>query len=225
MRHAVFEHPGIAGRGRDHFIDLVEVEALLGGKRYRFAGGRDVHAGEKLVDHLEGGAGSGRVAEFVDFAGHGVETRAGRVESLLGAGCHDRQFAVCRLGRAARNWRIEVMQTESLHPLCQVACHSRVHGGRRNEDCSGLHRPCDTLDAEQHSLGLRTVDDDGDDNVGILCRTGGRVSAASALGDEAVHRRRSDVIPNDIEACALHRPGHSEPHGAKADDGRDNSGA
>ncbi len=46
--------------------------------------------------------------------------------------------------------------------------------------------------------------------------------ATTALGDEAVHRRGRDVIADDVETCALHRPGHSEPHGAKTDDGRDN---
>ena len=35
MRHAVLEHPGIAGGGRDHLVDLPDVEALLGGERDR----------------------------------------------------------------------------------------------------------------------------------------------------------------------------------------------
>ena len=53
MGDAVFEHPGIASRPDNDLVDLAQVEALFCGKRYCLARCRDVHAGEKLIDHLE----------------------------------------------------------------------------------------------------------------------------------------------------------------------------
>ena len=92
VRHAVLEHPGIAGRRRDHLVDLSDVEALLGGERDRFRGGGDVDAGQQLVDHLERGALAGVVAELVEFCGHRIERRTGFVQGGRTAGCEDREL-------------------------------------------------------------------------------------------------------------------------------------
>src|SRR5258708_30706758 len=101
MRHAVLEHPGIAGGRRDHFIDLPDIEALPGGKGDRFRGGGDMHAGEQLVDHLERGALTCGIAEFVEFCRHRIQRGPRFLESRGTARCQNGELALRRVLCAA----------------------------------------------------------------------------------------------------------------------------
>ena len=67
VRHAVLEHPAVAGAVRDDLVQRRGVDAFAQAQRHRLGGGGDVHAGQQLVDDLHLAAGAGAVAEPVDL--------------------------------------------------------------------------------------------------------------------------------------------------------------
>nr|GFD20933.1 hypothetical protein [Tanacetum cinerariifolium] len=56
VRHAVFEHPRVAGTVGDHFVQRIGVDALAQAQRHGFGARSDVHAGQQLVDDFDFGA-------------------------------------------------------------------------------------------------------------------------------------------------------------------------
>ncbi|MGY2844684.1 hypothetical protein ACVMDN_001938 [Bradyrhizobium sp. USDA 4510] len=199
MRHAVLEHPGIAGGGGDHLIDLADVEPLLGGEGDRLGGGRDMHAGQQLVDHLERGALPRGIAELVELCRHRIQRRPRLRKCRGAAGGENRQFALRRALRAAGDRGIEIVPAGRLELLCEAPRDIRVHGRRGDEDRVLGQGLGDAVLAEQDPFSLRRVDDDADDNVGIPGRLGRRLGALAAVGDEARHRIGRDVAAGHLE--------------------------
>jgi hypothetical protein len=73
--------------------------------------------------------------------------------------------------------------------------------------------------AEQDGFGLRGIDDDADNDVGVLGRFRRRLGAFAALGDEPRYRLRRHVASGDVKARALQRGRHAKAHRAQPDDG------
>ncbi len=107
VRHAIAEHPGIAGAGRDHLVDGAGVGARFGGERHRFGCSGDVHAGQKLVHRLHKGADAGRVAQAKHLGRGCGQDRSGRSEGLCGTRGHEGELARLGAGAAARHRRVE----------------------------------------------------------------------------------------------------------------------
>ena len=93
MRHAVLEHPAVAGAVRDDVVQVLGIDTFADAERHCFRRRRDVHAGKQLVDDLDLAAVARAVAQLVDLRRH-VGEQAARFRVGLGpAGAHHRHLA------------------------------------------------------------------------------------------------------------------------------------
>jgi len=178
-----------------------------------------MHAGEQLVDHLEGGALARLVAELVELGRHRIERGPRLSERRRAPGGENGQRSLRGALRPAADRRIEIEATLGLEPLCQTTGHSRIHGGGGDEDGPLGHGLRDPLLAEQDGLGLSRIDHHRDDHIGAnhgLSRCG---RAAPTLGHEPLDGGGADVAARDLETRALERERRAETHRAQADHG------
>ena len=140
VRHAVLEHPAVAGAVRDDLVERRRVDAFAQAERHRLGGGGDVHAGEELVDDLHLAAVAGAVAEPVDLGGHRVQERLGHRPRRVAGRAHHRHLARRRLGGAARDRRIDVEQAHRLEAALERDRDVRVDGRAHHEDAARPHR-------------------------------------------------------------------------------------
>ncbi len=224
MRHAILKHPRVTSGCRDDLIDFADVETLLCCKGDRLAGGGDMHASQQLIDHLERRALPRFVAEFVELRRHRIE-RGSRFEKCrLAAGGENSQFALRGTLRATADRRIEIMPPGGLKLFCQTAGDIGVHGRRRNENRILRQGFGDAVLSEQDRLGLRCIDHDADDGVGVpgdlrRCRR-----APPALGHPFGDGLRRDIASRDIESGTLQRNRHAEAHRTEADNSNTSHG-
>jgi hypothetical protein len=87
---------------------IAQIEALFCGKRYCLARCRDVHAGEKLIDHLERRAEADFRAEIVHLRRHGVEHRTSLGKGGARARSQNGQSAVSSARRAAADRSVKI---------------------------------------------------------------------------------------------------------------------
>ncbi len=216
----VLEHPAGAGRVGDDVIDLLQGQALFGGEGDRLARGGDVHAGQMLVDHLEGRARARFVAQPIDLGRHRLQGRVGPGEGGRGAGGHDRELAISGANRPAADRGVQIVAAGGLQTCGEGAGLIRVHGHAGDIDRAGRHGFGDARRAEQHRLGLGGVDHHPDDDLGSGDGLGGLGGGAPALGDKAIHRRRRHIVADHVETGPAQGLGHAKSHRAQADDGR-----
>jgi hypothetical protein len=92
-----------------HLDERVEVDAGCAPHDQRLRERARVRGGDGVVDELDDLAVPERPDVDDDLA-HDLEERAGTRHVLLGAADHDRQRAVLRLGRGARDWGVDEAQ-------------------------------------------------------------------------------------------------------------------
>ena len=220
VRHAVLEHPAVAGAVRDHLVQRGGVDAFAQAERHRLGGGGDVHAGEQLVDDLHLAAVAGAVAEPVDLA---RPSRRGRAGLGIGLGLAARSSSSSgptppwprrrrsahrgRAGpalRAAARSRSTTLGSTVEHITNTLpGLHRR--GARRaspNSTCS----VCAALTTTRTTTSQRAASSAG---VAQAMPPSAAKACATASGRTSQHVHRV--------AGAAQRAGHAAPHGAEAD--------
>jgi hypothetical protein len=178
-----------------------------------------MHAGEQLVDHLEGGALPCGIAELIELCRHRIERRPCFRERRRRARSEDRQLALRGALRAAGDRRVQIMAASCFELLGQTPRDIRIHGRGRNKDSALGQRFRDTARTKQNGLGLRGIDHHANDNVGILGGFRRCLGALAAIGDEAGDAVGRDVAAGHFKAGAAQRGRHAHAHRAQPDHG------
>ncbi len=175
--------------------------------------------GEQLIDHLEGSALTSGVAQLVDLGRHRVECRPGFGKRSGAAGGKNRERAFGRALSAAADGRIEIVAARRLQTRGEFFRHLRVHRGRGKKHGALRHRVRHAIVAKENGLGLRRVDHNRNNDVGIVRRFCRRLRTGPAIRNKARDIVLPDVTHGEFAAGVAQRGRHAKSHRTQTDDG------
>ena len=179
---------GIHDRGAgeaalDCVKDKIGIHARLLGKGQCLSQSLDIAGYNNLICKFRGVACANISAKHHRGA-HCAEHIFELVKGLLLASDHDRQSAVDSLRLAARDRRIQHLDTILCNGLAQLLGGDRVDGAHVDKGGAGLHVGGNTVVTQHNRLDLRTVGEHGDDYIAALCN----FNVASGLGADSNNR-------------------------------------
>ena len=214
--HAVLPHPGTAGGARDHVEQRLRIRTRTDAKRHRLGGHRDMHAGQKLVDHLHRAADARHIAQAPNFARNRVQHRAGTLERLRAAAGHHRHAAGPGAHRAARHRGVQEQPAGVNHARAHAARGLGRHRGAAQHHAAWgdmLQPAC----REQGLLGLRRVHHEHDQRVQPFWQGRGTIHALPPCGLQFGPGGLPDLAARDAMALLGEVERGAHPHGPQSD--------